>query len=119
MDAVKFLEEWKRMCNSYEADCQECPSYMLCHATTPFGEMDNLQELVAYVEKWSAEHPIKTRLMDFLEKYPDALTTTKGMPRVSPRLLGYCKGKDDDMACLSCEHGKKGLEFCWNLPLEG
>lgn len=24
MDAVKFLEEWKRMCNSYEADCQEC-----------------------------------------------------------------------------------------------
>lgn len=59
MDAVKFLEKWKRMCNSYESDCQGCPSYKLCHAPTPFGEMDNLQELVAYVEKWSNENPLE------------------------------------------------------------
>lgn len=61
MDAVKFLEEANRMCESYSC-CADCP------ANTP-GDFDNCRvdtmqafdaaDAVAIVEKWSKEHSRK------------------------------------------------------------
>lgn len=58
MDAVKFLEEANKMCESYSC-CADCP------ANTP-GDFDNCRvdtlqafdaaDAVAIVEKWSKEH---------------------------------------------------------------
>jgi len=124
MDIARLLGELNRMCKAY-SDCDQCPIGCADHLVCLFSSIVNpridFKEFIndiSKVEKWSSEHPQKTRLQDFMEKHPNALTTTKGVPMTSPRLMGYCEGKDYDMACLSCEHGKKGLEFCWNLPVE-
>lgn len=62
MDAVKFLKEYDRMCKSYNFDCNECGIHKVrkgegCIETV----VEHPEEVVAAVEKWSAEHPVKTR----------------------------------------------------------
>lgn len=55
MDAVEFIKERNRMCKSFDddCDCSNCPAYRNnCCNTFEWQE-----ELVAIVEKWSAEHP--------------------------------------------------------------
>lgn len=125
MDAVKFLEEVKRMCDSYGSSCHDCEFRKVWRdhgRGTPHSCLailaDYPEESATIVEKWSAEHPQRTRLQDFLEKHPNAIILTNGLPMASPRSLGYCEEKDPTMACLRCEYSKRGLEFCWNLPLE-
>lgn len=61
MDAVKFLEEWKRMHKNGRA----VPAL---DANIDF----NSEKVVKIVEEWSAEHPRKTIQDLFLEHYPDA-----------------------------------------------
>lgn len=122
MDAVKFLEEYKRMCEFYPT-CEACPirdakpALMTCDvymSESPYA-------FVSVVEKWSAEHPVKTRLIDFLEKYPNAALVGKdNLPYVRPIVLGYCGKNADFLTCKGCEHHhyNKTLYDCWNLPLE-
>lgn len=71
MDAVKFINERRRMCDSYNI-CSECP----IHSDT---KMDcdkylntNPENYVKTVEKWSDEHPVKTRQSEFLKIFPNA-----------------------------------------------
>lgn len=121
MDAVKFLKELERMCDSFgEGYCGGCEIYKLREKAvgryTP--SCDNIvkklpEECVTIVEKWYAEHPAKTRLMDLLEKFPKFSMGANNSPMVLPRLFGYCgRGR-----CQGCEHQNEE-ESCWNLPLE-
>lgn len=71
MDAVKFINERRRMCDSYNI-CSECP----IHSDT---KMDcdkylntNPENYVKTVEKWSDDHPVKTRQNEFLKMFPNA-----------------------------------------------
>ena len=70
MDAVKYLKERKRMCDSYNNMCDGCGfgDAPQCNHT----EDDNPEKAVAIVEKWSAKHPIKTRQSEFLKMFPNA-----------------------------------------------
>lgn len=64
MDAVEFLNEGTRMCNSHEA-CVGCPMYPIddcCMVRM------NLKQMIRIVEQWSKEHPIKTRQSEFLKQ---------------------------------------------------
>lgn len=109
MDAVKFLKERKRLCKSNGGNCEYCP----LESQTCMGWDVKAEEIVPIVEKWSAEHPQKTRLMDLLEKFPKFSMGTNNLPMVLPRLFGYCgRGR-----CQGCEHQNEE-ESCWNLPLE-
>lgn len=70
MDALKFLEECARMCNSIK-ECSSCPAYgKNCYITSVLDSRDK-EPLVLAVEKWSKEHPIKTRQSEFLKMFPD------------------------------------------------
>lgn len=126
MDAVEFLKEKKRMCDSV-TDCKHCPigcmflpkytignypfsggDSHLCCDNYCFESKDK-NSLVQKVEQWSKEHPRKTRLQDFLEKYPNAHRRTDGFPAFCPYELGYCSECDKD-ACL--------YRSCWYEPVE-
>lgn len=62
MDAVKFFNEAKRMCDRF-GDCEECPlkseNSIACKLSFPTIRIDNPETMVAIVEKWASEHPIK------------------------------------------------------------
>lgn len=73
MDAVKFLKEYNRMCNSYGHDCGECGIDKMRNGNGCTGIIHaHPEEAVSIVEKWSAEHPIKTRQSEFLKVFPMA-----------------------------------------------
>ena len=67
MDAVKFLQERNRM-------------FLSGGATPSIGLEDDFDPVMAVeiVEKWSEQHPRRTRKSVFLEQYPEALVFNGG-----------------------------------------
>lgn len=112
MDALKFLRELQRMHNYYTSiyhDCLECPmADMPCRIPVTDWGGSVLNTCVERVEQWSKEHPQKTRLQDFMEKYPNAMMCNDDSPKVCCKHLGYI---------MSCPENRNCKE-CWNAPLE-
>lgn len=66
MEAVKFLKERGRMCESAR-NCDGCRlKFYQCQRYTI---VDNPEMVVHIVENWSKEHPIKTRAQKFEEVF--------------------------------------------------
>ena len=92
MDAVKFFEESKRMCGSFDR-CTDCPLINLedyffpCKLDEYVPENKEINKIVSTVEKWSAEHPVKTRQSEFLSVFPNAELNTDGILTVAPCLV--------------------------------
>ena len=59
----------KRMCKMQECCTADCPLCRENKSCLPESLPDNADEIV---DKWVAEHPVKTYAMDFFEKFPDA-----------------------------------------------
>ena len=114
MDAVKFLKEVRRMCKSI--GCCDCPlNEGQGHCQVSY-HAEAFANAVNAVEQWSSEHPVKTRLMDFLDKFPDVELGCDGYPIIFPSSLGYC-GKG--VKCRDCEyHGIRRAKECWDMPLD-
>ena len=72
MDAVKFIEERRRM---YKVTGK--------HSPTLAGWIP-AEDVVKDVEEWSAAHPRKTRQSVFLEQYPEAQIAANGALDVCP-----------------------------------
>lgn len=68
--------------------------------------------LVSYLKQ---NNPRKTRLADFLEKYPNAPLNPIGTPRLMPWNLGYC----GNTSCYACEKGAgKTAAWCWEQEVQ-
>lgn len=130
MDAVEFLEKLTRMCKMYTKE-EPFESCNPCEKTCPLYELEfnsmNKDEsntgifylmknesdtFVNIVERWSIEHPRKTRLDDFKEKYPKAKTFESGTPKVCASSLGYCE------YCVIGNDCSRDCDACWNEPVE-
>lgn len=97
MDAVKFLEERKRMFKN--------------GSPVPGLDIDinyNTEKVVKIVEEWSAAHPLKTRQSVFLEQWPEAELDTNGAVAICPTILSRDyrsankRCKHPDTACYDC-----------------
>lgn len=122
MDAVEFAKAYKRMCDM-ESTCIFCEyrnellkvaskadSDEFCAADCAKLTIENAGFASPWIEDWLKKHPRKTRVEDFLEKFPRA-PISKGVPtRVCPRDVGY-------MCEQECNRGKK-ISACWNEPVE-
>lgn len=86
MDALEFLKERKRMCNSYNG-CDGC-SLAESHCIISHVMSDEAcEEIAAAVEQWSKEHPRKTRQSVFLEQYPETQIDDIGVLGVCPAII--------------------------------
>ena len=95
MDAVKFVEERRRMF----AVTGENPKYSLFNMSTC--AEDDVKE----VAEWSAAHPRKTRQSEFLKHYPKADVLSNGVISVCPKLIeGYNPSAGCyDTDCYDCK----------------
>ena len=111
MDAVKFLQERARMCNSFSPDCEGCrvdeekPVISECYRWM----FENPERYVEIVEKWSAAHPRKTRQSVFLEQYPKAPIDSFGVLFLCPMYISTDYGGIDGLCknqrpCMDCRH---------------
>lgn len=119
MDAVKFVHERLRMCNSYthrdseDIVCSpDCEIHKLMKRarrnSCEEAIYNHTQEVVEIVERWSIDHPVKTRQSKFLELYPfaamspDKNHTDANVLVVCPKMIDFrctcIAGKD----CPTC-----------------
>lgn len=101
MDAVKFVNEYLRMCAKASC-CEECPAFMtdFCTVNAEERSPESAEQIVALVEKWSKENLCKTRQDVFLEQWPNAWTYADGVLSICPNkvadwhrsTIGACSG---------------------------
>ena len=115
MDIIKFVKERNRMCRFYKENCLNgCPAGTVVCKNLNKIEDDNF-EIVNIVEKWSKEHPRRTFLQDFLEKYPKAPLESDKIPKVCPYQCGYTS----ETRCEKYSFMKyDNCVECWNRPME-
>lgn len=103
MDAVEYLKTLCRMCNAKCRKCEFGEVYRVNGGCSTW-QKNHPEEAVAIVEKWAAEHPVKTRQSEFLKQWPDArIHKEDGLPMASPcdldgKLVGKCNG----IPCPEC-----------------
>lgn len=88
MDAVKFIEEHRRM---YKVTGKHLPT---------LAEGIPAEDVVKEVEEWSAAHPRKTRQSVFLEQYPEAMVADGGALSACP-LIFYSEYRNAYGGCAS------------------
>ena len=72
------------MCKSYTS-CTGCVLEHKCPTTSM--ETEAPDKLVEIIEKWSKEHPIKTRQDKFLEQYPDTFVDAQDIININPCMI--------------------------------
>lgn len=106
MDAVKFLEEVKKMCKSQSVcveDHKACP--IVCHrngycigSALKTIEEDDFPNIVNIVEQWSR----KTRSNEFLKHYPNAIIDSRGIVDICPKAIDKDYTPANGCANTSC-----------------
>lgn len=120
MDAVRFLEEAKRMCNSC-ACCSDngkkCPIYDFRNGTcigtiASITETDKFSEIVSTVEKWSM---LETRNGEFLKHYPNADVYESGIANICPKWID--KSYNPSAGCFDTDCYDCKVEY-WTQAIE-
>lgn len=103
MDAIEFVKQLRRM------EEQGVPKNRFIYPCTG-QETDSPEEVVAEVEEWAKEHPIKTRQSEFLKQWPEAAISKDGVIAICPLAIsaayrhgnGACN-KDNSDTCADCK----------------
>ena len=123
MDAVEYLKEVIRMCETIEI-CSNCPmkaldnaACYLCESSQKSLKRVNPERCVEIVEKWSKENPVKTRQSEFLKLYPNALISDEsGVLNLCPRKLDTVETTEAMCRDSRCDECKKCY---WMCPITG
>lgn len=95
MDAVKFIKERARMCDSLFG-CEGCPANSqengLGECFVGIKSKYAPEQQIEIVDKWSKEHPRKTRQSVFLEQYPVRKATVVYVHPKGRYIVAECKG---------------------------
>ena len=106
------ITDYARMCKAHDGMCalKECPISYHYHVNgncVLCGVFLRTQtaEAEAIIDKWCAEHPQKTYMQDFLEKFPNAdMSRGDNIPMVCRAHVygGVCPIYNDNVSCSGC-----------------
>ena len=111
MDAVRFIEERKKMCKSFGGSCRGCPGFDAFEETLCLVDQKSTLDAtaqVAIVEEWSSAHSRKIRQDVFLEQYPETALDKHGIIQICPTQLSSAYRSDklgctnSHIACSDC-----------------
>ena len=117
---INFFSEIKRLCDSRAGRCadaddeEQCPMFDYCeHSITTRGT-EEITKAIENLQKWSDEHPKKTYVQDFFEKFPKAQSNSDGTPLFvcRKRIYGGLPTKSEE-----CDY-TGACKKCWNEPME-
>ena len=101
MDAMEFLKEYDKMCG--KETCSSCPLRDLEKGGFCKDILRKYPEAsVRIIEKWSTEHPKKTKKSEFLKLFPN--------PRMKNGVVVICP--QDVEKDFECDYKRKPCEEC-------
>ena len=108
-----FFAEWQRMCEPTEIRCAVLDSGIAISCGSCEEQVfKNYKKAIQIIQEWSDSHPVKTRLSEFLEKYPKTkLYGASELPRFCVADLYGTTCEDMGMVGVGCAE-------CWNTPIE-
>lgn len=118
MDAVEFFREKERMCRTFNMRCKGCEIANRMDGNESCNDYIKRcpAEAVAIVEKWSKEHPRKTRQSALLKIFPNA--------RRWDNFIDLCPQMIEKFDCPQ-KHGMDNWKSCakckgqyWNEEVE-
>ncbi len=96
MDAVEFLDKVDRLSKrGFTEEKMRYNDYRTARDNT---------RAVKFVERWAAEHPVKTRQSVFLEQYPEARLSKDGILLICPRTIS-AEYRDENDSCNRVKYG--------------
>lgn len=100
MDAVEFLDKVDRL--SKRGSTEEKMRY------NDYRTARDNTRAVKFVERWDAEHPVKTRQSVFLEQYPETKILEDGAIVICPLSVSaaYREKREKDGSCASLRFGE-------------
>ena len=116
---INFLHELKRLCDSRYGcvadadDKEDCPMFGICEDALTRICAEDVEAAIETVQKWSDEHPKKTYIQDFLEKFPKAQIDSDGSPFACRKKL-YGGVRPNDRRC----DRREACKNCWNELME-
>lgn len=111
---INFFAEAKRLCDSRTvctadaANKEQCPLFVFCKHPVITRGAEYAKKLIEAIQNWSDEHPKKTYVQDFFEKFPKApkdKTFKEKCPWVCR--MGIYGGECPSAGCVEC----------WNEPM--
>lgn len=103
---IDYLAELERMCDAQEK-CERCPLDDCCSGDALW--VKSPKQAIEIVQKWSDEHPPKTYMQDFFEKFPNALRMGDNTPKACRKII-YGGDICGEYSCCA---------ECWSEPMEG
>lgn len=105
MDAIEFLKAKNRICKKY--DCYTCVlgnEEGGCQAGAVYNQILTEEQVVANVETWLVEHPIKSRKSEFLKMFPNAKVGNSNAIEICPKIIDTTLGRycDSEKRCCDC-----------------
>ena len=96
MDAIKFVKQLRRM------NEQGVPKKRFIYPCAG-QETDSPEEVVAEVEEWAKDHPIKTRQSEFLKLFPNAQTDSGCLNACPMDVFGNTGIDCNKRTCFECK----------------
>lgn len=117
MDAIKFIEEKERMCQTC-GSCILCPAWLDEECIVSMRSGFAPEQQINTVKVWSEQHPRKTRQDVFLEQYPEASIDANGVLDVCPASIV----KSHRANCGGCIDYLRNCDYClrefWSQEVE-
>lgn len=112
MDAVKFIRGRDRMCRTFNMRCRGCEIADRMEGNESCNDYIKRcpTEAVEIVEKWSKEHPRKTRQNEFLKLFPRVSMTADSVIAFCPESMDsafVCPIKERDNYDPECGECRK------------
>lgn len=99
MDAVQYLITAKMMC-SFNKRCMGCPLDGFCNGN--YEHIENPEKMVARVQEWAEEHPVKTRKSELLKVFPN-ISDNNGDIVLCPKVVDQNYGcRSGETTCAKC-----------------
>lgn len=116
MDAVNFVEERTRMCNSFNSlECKGCPAFNAYEISCAVSQESTMSatDQIDIVEKWSTAHPHKTRQDVFLDQWPEAQVGDDGFLKLCPSTISSAhRNKYGGCANYGANYGVNCSDCC-------
>lgn len=115
MDAVEFVNKMNRMCLKYP-DCVGCPIETENKDEDCMSKV-SAEQMVDIVNKWTSEHPIKTRQSELLRVIPNLRLDKNGSIFLCPATItgDLCGVYSDKHGCDNCYDCRKNF---WNQEVD-
>lgn len=103
MSAMEYLKAKERMENWCKKEGKDRVAWVFFEKFHPETSID-------IVYNWNKDHPVKTMMQDFFERFPNAPRNGDGTPQCCPYDCGYV----DEADCPDYED----CFGCWSRPIE-